>query len=184
MKALRVKVAIAGASVVALAALGVGALTFAAGADQEDSVRLTGYQEVPALSTPGVGEFRASVNRAGTELRYRLTYGGLESAATQAHIHFENETNSGGIVVFLCTNLGNGPAGTQACPANGGTITGTLHAADVTSGAASQGIDAGEFQEFLRAIRAGVTYVNVHSTGRPSGEIRAQLLGDRHDHRD
>jgi hypothetical protein len=145
------------------------------------SERLSGYEEVPALSTPGNGTFRARVDRSDQEIEYKLTFGDLESDATQAHIHFENPTNSGNIVVFLCTNLGNGPAGTQACPAGGGTITGTIRPADVTGGAAAQGIAAGEFDELVRAMKAGATYVNVHSTGYPTGEIRGQLDGS-HDH--
>ncbi len=176
MKRARIKFALA---VAAVGVLGVG--TVAVAADGSDSERLTGYEEVPALSTPGVGEFRADVSRAGDAIRYRLTFSDLESAATQAHIHFENETNNGPIVVFLCTNLGNGPAGTQACPAAGGTIRGTIRAADVGDGAAAQGLAAGEFEEFVRAIRAGATYVNVHSTGRPGGEIRAQLESEDDD---
>jgi len=82
--------------------------------------------------------------------------------------------------VFLCSNLGNGPAGTQACPAAGGTIRGTIRAADVGAGGAGQGIAAGEFNAFVDAVRAGATYVNVHTTGRPGGEIRAQLSDDDH----
>jgi len=145
--------------------------------------RLTGFEEVPALSTPGVGEFQASISRSGDEIRYRLTFSGLESDATQAHIHFENETNNGPVIVFLCSNLGNGPVGTQACPAAGGTIRGTIRAADVGAGGAGQGIAAGEFSAFVDAVRAGATYVNVHTTGRPGGEIRAQLSDDdHHDH--
>jgi hypothetical protein len=136
---------------------------------------LTGYEEVPALSTPGVGEFTAKISHSSDEIRYQLTFSGLESDATQAHIHFENKTNNGPIIVFLCTNLGNGPAGTQACPAAGGTITGTITPADVGAGAAAQGLAAGEYDEFVRAVRAGATYVNVHSVNRPTGEIRAQL---------
>ena len=65
--------------------------------------------------------------------------------------------------MFLCTNLGNGPAGTQACPPPPATIRGTIRPADVI-GPATQGIEAGEFGELLDAIDAGVTYVNVHST--------------------
>jgi hypothetical protein len=166
--------------VAAAAALGWG--TVAVAADDRDGETLTGFEEVPALSTPGVGEFRTSVSPSGDAIRYRLTFSDLESDATQAHIHFENATNNGPIVVFLCTNLGNGPAGTQACPAAGGTIRGTIRAADVGAGAAAQGIAAGEFDEFVRAIRAGATYVNVHTTGRQGGEIRAQLDDDRHGH--
>ena len=37
----------------------------------------------------------------------------------QAHIHFGGPRQSGGISVYLCTNLPGGPAGTQACPADG-----------------------------------------------------------------
>ncbi len=177
MNTARIKFAIA---VAAAGVLGVGASAVAAG--ESGSERLTGYEEVPALSTPGSGTFRIALNRAGDAIRYRLTFSDLESAATQAHIHFENATNNGNIVVFLCSNLGNGPAGTQACPAAGGTIRGTIRAADVTALAAAQGIAAGEFDEFVDAIEAGATYVNVHSANRPGGEIRAQLAGDDHDH--
>ena len=102
---------------------------------------------------------------------------------TQAHIHFGGPRQSGGISVFLCTNLGNGPAGTQACPPDGATVTGTIRPADVI-GPADQGIAAGEFGELLDAIRHGATYVNVHSTLYPGGEIRAQLEDEDNGHDD
>jgi CHRD domain len=171
VKRARIKIALA---VATAGVLGLGTVAMASDRGNERET-LTGFEEVPALSTPGVGEFRASVSRSSDEISYRLTFSDLESAATQAHIHFENATNNGPIVVFLCTNLGNGPAGTQACPAAGGTISGTITPADIGAGAAAQGIAAGEFDEFVRAIRAGATYVNVHSVDRPGGEIRAQL---------
>jgi hypothetical protein len=175
VKRARIKIALA---VATAGVLGVGTVAMASDGGGDQRERLTGYEEVPALSTPGVGEFRASISRSSDEIRYRLTFSDLESNATQAHIHFENRTNNGNIVVFLCTNLGNGPAGTQACPAAGGTISGTIRPADITAGAAAQGIAAGEFDEFVRAIRAGATYVNVHSVDRPGGEVRAQLEND------
>jgi len=182
MKHLRVRLVLAAAAAGALAIAVVAVAT--AGGGHGIREKLTGYQEVPAQSTPGTGTFQASIDRSAREIHYRLSYGHLESPATQSHIHFENRTNAGPIVVFLCTNLGNGPAGTQACPPNGGTITGTIKPADVGAGAAAQGLAAGEFDELVRAIRAGATYVNVHTTGRPSGEIRAQLVDDRGDHGD
>jgi hypothetical protein len=177
MKGLRVKLALAVATAGALA-IGIVAVAVA-NEGNGISESLTGYEEVPALSTPGVGEFRASIDDAASEIRYQLTFGGLETAATQSHIHFENETNNGPIVVFLCSNLGNGPPGTQPCPPAGGTISGTIVPANVGPGAAGQGLAAGEFDELVRAIRAGATYVNVHSTGRPGGEVRAQLDGGK-----
>jgi hypothetical protein len=166
-------------AVAAASALAVGIVAVAV-AGEGGSIRenLTSFQEVPALSTPGTGQFRATIDRRAGQIRYRLSFEGLESSATQAHIHFENATNLGPVVVFLCSNLGNGPPGTQACPAGGGTITGTIVAGDVLAGGAAQGLAAGEFDELVRAIRAGATYVNVHTTGRPGGEIRAQLESD------
>lgn len=173
MKGLRVKLVLAVATVAALA---IGLVTVAvAGGGHSIREKLTSYREVPALSTPGVGHFRASINRGASEIHYKLSYSGLESDATQSHLHFENRTNAGPVVVFLCTNLGNGPPGTQACPASGGTISGTIRPADVGNGGAAQGLAAGEFDELVGAIRAGAVYVNVHSTTRPAGEIRAQL---------
>ena len=58
-------------------------------------------------------------------------------------------------------------------------MTGTIRPADVI-GPVGQGIDAGQFAELVAAIRAGVTYVNVHSTKYPGGEIRAQLGQGHH----
>jgi CHRD domain len=77
-------------------------------------------------------------------------------------------------MVFLCTNLGNGTPGTPLCPAGGGTVEGTFTAEDVI-GPAGQGVDAGEFEEAIRAMRAGAAYVNVHTEKYPGGEIRGQI---------
>ena len=141
--------------------------------------RLTGYQEDPlVLSTTGRGEFRARIG-PGQKITYSLRYSALEGTVTQAHIHLGARAQSGGISVFFCSNLGNGPAGTQACPPAPATVTGTIRPADVI-GPAGQGIEPGQFAELVAAIRAGVTYVNVHSTKYPGGEIRAQLEQDHH----
>jgi hypothetical protein len=52
------------------------------------------------------------------------------------------------------------------------TVTGTIDAPDIL---AIQGIAAGDMAAALRAIRAGVTYANVHNAGFPGGEIRGQI---------
>jgi hypothetical protein len=171
------------ALVVGAAALAVAAFAFAGASGlgfKHISGDMTGYQEVPSVSTGASARFTAEVNKDGNAINWELTYSGLEGDVQQSHIHFGNVGVNGGISVFLCTNLGNGPIGTQACPQSG-TITGTITAADVspnipaTAAARTQGIDTGEFEELARAIDAGSAYANVHSTRWPGGEIRAQL---------
>lgn len=134
---------------------------------------LSGFEEVPVVSTDSSAQFDARIND-DESVDWELTYSDMATDVTQAHIHFGQRSVNGGISVFLCSNLGNGPAGTQPCPANGGTISGTFDADDVV-GPAAQGISAGEFDELLAAVRAGVTYVNIHTTQFPGGEVRSQI---------
>lgn len=168
------------AIIAAVTATAAGSAAMAGGDDSRGgqnvlNERLTGYEEDPlVISTAGSGVVRVQINEPGQEITYRLSYTGVEGTVTQAHIHFGGKAQSGGISVFLCSNLGNGPVGTQLCPAAPATVSGTLTAAEVI-GPAAQGIAAGQFAELVAAIRAGKTYVNVHSTTWPAGEIRAQL---------
>lgn len=141
---------------------------------------LSGYQETPlALSTSGTGQVRVHIDDRRDTIFFRLSYASLEGDVTQAHIHFGAPSQTGGVSVFLCTNLGNGPPGTQPCPAAPGTVTGTI-GPDEVLGPTNQGIGTGEFDELVDAMRAGATYVNVHSTLHPVGEIRAQLEAGHH----
>jgi hypothetical protein len=144
--------------------------------------KLTGYEEATpvSLSTSATGTFKATLNSAGDQLSYTLSYTGpfdtdaAGGTVTQSHIHFGEPAMNGGISAFLCTNLGNGPAGTPACPTPNGTVSGTITAAQVI-GPTGQGIQPGEFAELVRALRAGAAYANVHTTTRPAGEIRGQI---------
>lgn len=141
---------------------------------QTRSGKLEGFQETPlTLSTEGNGKCRAKVNKDKTAIEVTLDYSDL-TAIQQAHIHFGQAGLSGGIALFLCTNLGNGPAGTPTCPPAPATVKRTLFAADVI-GPAAQGIAAGELDEVIEALRQNATYCNVHTDLFPGGEIRAQL---------
>ena len=172
-------------SMIALVVLSAAALTYGFTQGFKNIKELlTGYEETPsAVSTTGNGTFDARISNDESRIEWELSYNDLEGAVQQAHIHFGQKSVTGPISVFLCTNLGNGPAGTQPCPAPPATISGTIVAADVTNLANERGISAGEFDELLKAIRAGATYVNVHSTRWPGGEIRSQIDGNSgHDH--
>ena len=145
---------------------------------QAQSLRadLKGLEEVPLVSTPGRGTFRARVTDDGTALEYELTYTDLQADITQSHIHLGKPLTNGGIAVWLCgTAALPGPAGTPACVgARTGGASGIINAADVI-GPAGQGISAGEFAELLGHIRRGRAYANVHTVQSPGGEIRGQI---------
>jgi hypothetical protein len=163
--------AVTGASL--LVALAVGSLAFADHGNGSSNARaqLIGYNEVPSISTLARGEFRARINKQANTIDYTLTYSGIEGgAATQAHIHLGQRHTNGGVSAFLC-----GGGDKPPCPPTAGTVTGTIDAADVI-GPANQGIAPGQIDELIRAMRAGATYANVHSSpAYPGGEIRGQI---------
>ena len=133
---------------------------------------LNGYQEVVgggAISTTGQGLFTAKIDEQAQTITYELSYTLEGGAALFAHIHFAERHVSGGVSAFLC----GGPT-TPPCPTPGGTVTGVITPADVV-GPSGQGIEPGSFDELVRAIDAGATYANVHSTRWPGGEIRGQI---------
>lgn len=131
--------------------------------------KLTGFQETPPILTNGSGTFEWILDISGTFVSYTLTFSGLSSNSTVAHIHFGQKGVAGAPIAFLC-----GGGSKPACPAGGGTVTGTIAAPDVL-GVPAQGIVAGNFADFLTVLRSGDAYVNVHSTNHPGGEIRGQL---------
>ena len=169
------------------------ASSFAAPASAEEArARLTGYQEVPSVSTPASGELRAHISRDDGLIEYELSYSGLVGTVQQAHIHMAQRSVNGSIVIWLCqTATTPAPAAvaglTPFCPQSG-TVTGQITAANVVAASTtSQQIAAGELAEVIAAIRAGVAYANVHATPlNPGGEIRGQMRASRrqHDHDD
>jgi hypothetical protein len=138
--------------------------------------RLSGFLETPlSISSAGRGKLKLRVNSAESSAEYELRYSDLEGTSVSfAHIHLGQPGTTGGVMVFLCSNTP-APVTTPACPGpEGGTVTGTLVAADVV-GPSAQGIAAGEFAEFVKALRKGAAYVNVHTDLYPSGEIRGNV---------
>lgn len=164
-------------------------------AAQSIHAQCDGYQVVSSQSSTGTAIFRAKVDRVNKTIAYELNYKNLEGDIIQSHIHFSRPGSNGGIVLFLCTNAGNTPASATPAPlcpgAREGTVTGTLQASDVVylpfgnqfppPPTGTQGISPGDFDDVVRAIDAGATYVVVHTKAQPAGELRGQIPG-RDDH--
>jgi hypothetical protein len=136
---------------------------------------LTGYQEVPSVSTLAEGTFEAKSAGDWLSVEYTLTYSGLQANVQQAHIHFAQPAVNGPIIIWLCGTSGTpGPAGTPTCPQSG-SITGTFTTANVLASPATQQLGAGEIGEVISAMKAGSAYANVHTAASPGGEIRGQI---------
>ena len=163
---------VTGLAVAAALAIGASAV-LAQGRPNHFKANLDSYQEVPTLSTTGTGRLDIHIDDNAQTIEFEMTYSGLEGGAVLAsHIHLGARATNGGVVAFLC-----GGGGKPPCPpeATGeAAVSGVITPADVI-GPVAQGMTPGDFAEFVRAIRAGATYVNVHTAARPGGEIRGQL---------
>jgi CHRD domain len=138
---------------------------------------LSGFREVPSISSPASGHFEAVIDRKAGTITYELSYTGLTGEVQQAHIHVGQRSVNGGVSVFLCqTEASPDPTGlAPQCPRRG-RVTGMAQSANMIGGPiVAQGVEPGQFNELLRAIRSGVAYVNVHSSAFPGGEVRGQL---------
>lgn len=164
-----------------VAAVAAASVALANGEEGKKSFKaeLNGYNEVvggPApgstgsVSTGAHGIFRAKLRDDPPRLEFTLTYADIEGGTVfAAHPHFAQRHVGGDIFAFFC----GGPK--PACPSPGGTVEGTISASDII-GPAGQGVAPGSFDEFVRALRAGAVYVNVHSSPAfPEGEIRGQV---------
>jgi CHRD domain len=165
-------------TVLVAAVAGLAAPALAKDSADRLEARLRGFNEVPPVSTAASGNFKATINTVSNSISYELSYSGLEGDVRQAHIHFGQKGVAGGISIWLCQTATNvDPTGlSPTCPQSG-TVTGLIQAANVI-GPTGQGIAATEFAEVLNAIRAGVTYANVHSSKFLGGEIRGQIRDD------
>ncbi|MFO0835237.1 MAG: CHRD domain-containing protein [Phycisphaerales bacterium] len=110
-------------------------------------VPIEGTQEVPPTPSTGVGCGFISLDVTGNNLSYDIRYANLTAAETAAHIH--------------------GYAGA-------GQNAGVKHT--LPAGARKLGNWAyGAVQSDENLIKAGLTYINVHTTNFPGGEIRGQI---------
>lgn len=133
----------------------------AAGCDDVDyetyTATLEGAQENPPVSTAAAGNAVLLVSRDGSRVDLTVTLTSpLTGTLTAAHIHKAARGTNGGVIhnIWVKDLTANEDFGV-------GRPIGRTFTFDATN---------------LADLRAGNYYVNVHSTFRPGGEIRGQLV--------
>lgn len=128
---------------------------------------LKGKNEVPAADTDAQGQAVFQVSRDGTEMHYKLIVANIENVS-MAHIHVAPAGVNGPVVVWLY------PDAPPPQPIEGrfqGVLAeGTITADNLVGQLAGETLDS-----LIDLIKAGETYVNVHTAQFPGGEIRGQI---------
>jgi hypothetical protein len=123
---------------------------------------LDGDQEVEPVETDATGKGQVVVSADRRSLRFALSVFDLPvDQITQAHIHVGAAGVNGPVVLFLAHESFTSPR------------IGTLTPTNLIPAPAA-GVET--FDDFLDALFAGNTYMNVHSMTHMGGEVRGQLL--------
>jgi CHRD domain-containing protein len=152
MKRARFAFLAAGLLILAITSVARAAETFTASLDDANSV--------PPIAGDGTGSATVTISDDGQSVSWDVTWSGLTGPPSASHIHIGAADANGPVMIPFATVTATG-------------TTGTFNAADYTGG---DGLPA-DWAGVLAAIRAGNTYVNVHTAANPPGEIRGQLTG-------
>ena len=142
---------------------------------------LIGFEEVPSVSTPAHGRFRARIAQDGESIDYELSYSDLVGTVQQSHIHFGQKSVNGGIVIWLCqtttTRCWQPWLASRRCARSRARSPGRSRLPTWSRRALRHSRSThGELDEVIDAIKGGVVYVNVHATPlNRGGEIRGQI---------
>ncbi len=133
---------------------------------QNFRAHLSGREEVPnPVDTRARGKAIFRLSKDGTELRFKVIVAKIKNVIG-AHIHLAPAGQNGPIVLPL---LGNPFIPDPGLTVKGILVEGTATAADVN------GPFAGNLHALVAAMRAGNTYVNVHTIAFRPGEMRGQI---------
>jgi hypothetical protein len=138
-----------------------------AGAAHNFRTHMSGREEVPAVDSQAQGQAIFQLSRDGSELSYKLIVANIENV-TQAHIHLGPAGVNGPVIAWLY------PAGppAQLIP---GRFQGVLAEGAITSASLVGPLAGQTLADLLAQIEADNTYVNVHTSQFPPGEVRGQI---------
>jgi hypothetical protein len=137
------------------------------GQNRNFRAHLSGDEEVPEADTLAQGQIVLQLSKDGTELEFMLIVANIEDVL-MAHIHLAPAGTNGPIVAWLY------PSGPPAMlipgRSDGILAAGVITEDDLVGPLAGMPLDV-----LVAAMRAGLTYANVHTINRPGGEIRGQI---------
>ena len=147
--------------------LGIAVAPASAASNHNFSTHLSGDGEVPPVDTKAQGQAIFMLSKDGQTLHYKLLAANIENLL-QAHIHMAPEGVNGPIVVWLYPPAP--PAVLIPGKFNGVLAEGAITAANLVGPLVGHPLS-----DLIDAIEAGNTYVNIHTTQNPAGEIRGQI---------
>ncbi len=128
---------------------------------------LSGGEEVPAVDTRAQGQAIFQLSADGTELSYKLIAANIHDIL-MAHIHLAPAGQNGPVVAWLYPSA----PPPQLIP---GRFQGVLAEGVITDADLVGPLAGATLADLVAEIEAGNTYVNVHTTTNPGGEIRGQI---------
>jgi CHRD domain len=129
---------------------------------------LNGGSERPTPNaSTATGAFTASLDTVTNIMSYSVSFGGLSSPSTMAHIHGPATASQAAGIIVDFSQIG---TVTFTPGSTSGTFSGTLILTAAKSFTPSINGDS-----LLKLIDAQLTYVNIHSVNFPGGEIRGQI---------
>jgi hypothetical protein len=138
---------------------------------------LDGPSESPANASPGIGDATVVFDTAANTMHVHVDFSGLLATTTASHIHAATVTPGSGTAIVATTvpSFTGFPLGVT-----NGTYDGTLDMTAASSYSptfvtAAGGTIAGAEAFLLAALVAGDSYLNIHTTLFPGGEIRGFL---------
>lgn len=128
---------------------------------------LKGENEVPSVETNAQGQATFKLSQDGESIHYKLIVANIENVL-MAHIHNAPAGQNGGVIVWLYPS--SPPPQLIEGRFQGVLAEGTITADDLVGNLAGQTLE-----DLLGEIKAGNTYVNVHTSQNPGGEVRGQI---------
>jgi hypothetical protein len=138
---------------------------------------LSGANEIPASGSTGTGTASITVDNVANTIIFNVVFSGLSSTDTAAHIHCCQPLGTNAGVATVMPTFPGFPLGVTSGSFNNQLFSLTdaafYNPAFVT---ANGGTPASAEAALLAGMAAGQTYFNIHTSNKPGGEIRGQLV--------